>query len=310
MGVVITNMLTMMKLMMTMMMMESQDISQGVDQAKNCTQIWLPRAAYDCHEYLELMETGDHDSSEEVLACFTNIRYSLAAEECMEDRDYTQVEEDEVETLTEGILCIQESQTNLTNTIRYIFTNEIEEGFEDVHQFAEDDEVDDVTELEKVEDEMISLVYHRHCNIASDNDDDEEHCNLCFYDAAHNTDLVTPQDRVRALAYCSTTYLSPTYEECSLLLEDLSNNDDHDGRIGREIFRCFTRVVDRHNVEICSVGITPEMISAWSLLDVLACSQQVNDEWVSGRLHEEPEEYDYSDLLESTTSTEPLLDIF
>merc|ERR1712107_335068 len=187
-----------------------QDISQGVDQAKNCTQIWLPRAAYDCHEYLELMETGDHDSSEEVLACFTNIRYSLAAEECMEDRDYTQVEEEVVETLTEGILCIQESQTNLTNTIRYIFTNEIEEG---------------------VEDEMISLVYHRHCNIASDNDDDEEHCNLCFHDAAHNTDLVTPQDRVRALAYCSTTYLSPTYEECSLLLEDLSNNDDHDGRI-------------------------------------------------------------------------------
>jgi len=52
------------------------------------------------------------------------------------------------------------------------------------------------------------------------------------------------------------------------------------------------------------------MISAWSLLDVLACSQQVNDEWVSGRLHEEPEEYDYSDLLESTTTTEPLLDIF
>jgi len=262
MGVVITNMLTMMKLMMTMMMMvsqvmmsvvhpslvtscvseqlkngvddvkecincfqEIQDISQGVDQAKNCTQIWLPRAAYDCHEYLELMETGDHDSSEEVLACFTDIRYSLAAEECMEDRDYTQVDEEEdvVETLTEGILCIQESQTNLTNTIRYIFTNEIEEGFEDVHQFAEDDEVDDVTELEKVEDEMISLVYHRHCNIASDNDDDEEHCNLCFNDAAHNTDLVTPQDRVRALAYCSTTYLSPTYEECSLLLEDLSN---------------------------------------------------------------------------------------
>ena len=37
---------------------------------------------------------------------------------------------------------------------------------------------------------------------------------------------------------------------------------------------------------------------------------QVNDEWVSGRLHEEPEEYDYSDLLESTTTTEPLLDIF
>ena len=84
--------------------------------------------------------------------------------------------------------------------------------------------------------------------------------------------------------------------------------------IGREIFLCFTRTVDRHNVETCSAGVTPDMVSAWTLLDVMACGQEINDRWVVNHVEDpllDNQDYDYSDLSQQTTTdSSPMLDIF
>ena len=77
-----------------------------------------------------------------------------------------------------------------------------------------------------------------------------------------------------------------------------AGHQDHN--IGRDIFLCFTRVVDRHQVEECSrhlevaqvrtVNIVRKIFSkrrtnivkvdAWTLLDVMVCNEAANEEWV------------------------------
>ena len=165
------------------------------------------------------MDGDNYTTIEEVLACFTDVKYSLTAEKCIGDRDYANVDEveDVVETLTDGVLCIQDSISNLTNTINYIIRTEI------MGEEPEQSHVNHDDRQESFAEQMMSLVSQRHCHIATNSSEEETSCNQCFEEAAHNPDIANPQDHVRALAYCSTTYLSPIYEECSLLLEDLAN---------------------------------------------------------------------------------------
>merc|ERR1712198_151308 len=65
--------------------------------------------------------------------------------------------------------------------------------------------------------------------------------------------LPTPQEYVTSLHSCTTKFLSPLYDSCSNLLDELAHNETHDGVIGRELFLCFTRVVDRHQVGTCAL---------------------------------------------------------
>merc|ERR1711944_359869 len=57
-------------------------------------------------------------------------------------------------------------------------------------------------------------------------------------------------------------------------------NETHDGVIGRELFLCFTRVVDRHQVATCAQDVSIESLDAWTLLDVMVCNDDINDSWV------------------------------
>ena len=92
----------------------SQD---GLDKAKNCTDTWLPRASEECQLELNSTIPQDVESSGDVLACLTDVRFLIAAEECLDEVSDV---EDVIEKLTDGILCLQENKNNLTNIIQYV----------------------------------------------------------------------------------------------------------------------------------------------------------------------------------------------
>jgi len=256
---------------------------EGLDKAKNCTDTWLPRAADECQLELNSTIPQDVESSADVLACLTDVRFLMAAEECLEDGSDG---EDVIEKLTDGILCLQENKNNLTNIIQFIFQDEIKEEFEQIHKFVEENPEASANEVEgSFEEQMLALVSQRHCNIASKTAEAEAACNQCFDEAAHPAGRPSPQDHVRTLAQCSSKHLSPVYDSCSGLLTELANNDDHGGMIGRELFRCFSRVVDKEEVITCSTDLSDELtdvddIDPWTLLDVMVCAEEINNQWV------------------------------
>jgi len=251
---------------------------EGLDKAKVCTDTWLPRAQVECQEELDAMAPGDIESSEIVLACFTDVRFLIGAEECLEEQRV----DDVIETLTDGVLCLQERQTNLTNIIQYIFREEIKDEFENVQKLIKENREEKIVEesQEKLDEQGFSLVYQRHCNISSNSLEEETSCNQCFQKASHPSKLPSPQEYVTSLHSCTTKFLSPLYDSCSNLLDELAHNETHDGVIGRELFLCFTRVVDRHQVGTCALDVSAEDLDAWTLLDVMVCNDDINDSWV------------------------------
>ena len=63
----------------------------------------------------------------------------------------------------------------------------------------------------------------------------------------------------------------------------MKGNGTDDRNIGREIFLCFTRVVDMAQIQSCvtEMEITEETeVTAGSLLDVMVCNERINDKWV------------------------------
>ena len=92
----------------------------------------------------------------------------MAAEACLERSYYLDYEEDPVTTLTEGVVCLQESQRNLTNILEFIFRGP-ELHTEEFLAASEQQYVEAEVEEEEVEmaDQMSSLVHQRHCNIAA-----------------------------------------------------------------------------------------------------------------------------------------------
>ena len=63
----------------------------------------------------------------------------------------------------------------------------------------------------------------------------------------------------------------------------MKGNGTDDRNIGREIFLCFTRVVDVAQIQSCvtEMEMTEETeVTAGSLLDVMVCNERINDKWV------------------------------
>ena len=55
--------------------------------------------------------------------------------------------------------------------------------------------------------------------------------------------------------------------------------------IGRELFRCFSRVVDKEEVITCSSDLGDDLtdvddVDPWTLLDVMVCAEEINNQWV------------------------------
>ena len=56
--------------------------------------------------------------------------------------------------------------------------------------------------------------------------------------------------------------------------------DTEDRNIGREIFLCFTRVVDMAQIQVCVQEMEITEVTAGTLLDVMVCNERINDKWV------------------------------
>ena len=56
--------------------------------------------------------------------------------------------------------------------------------------------------------------------------------------------------------------------------------DTKDRNIGREIFLCFTRVVDLAQIQACVQEIEVTEVTVETLLDVMVCNERINDKWV------------------------------
>ena len=59
-----------------------------------------------------------------------------------------------------------------------------------------------------------------------------------------------------------------------------NGTDTGDRNIGREIFLCFTRVVDMAQIQVCVQEMEITEVTAGTLLDVMVCNERINDKWV------------------------------
>ena len=59
-----------------------------------------------------------------------------------------------------------------------------------------------------------------------------------------------------------------------------NGTDTKDRNIGREIFLCFTRVVDMAQIQTCVQEMEIAEVTAGTLLDVMVCNERINDKWV------------------------------
>jgi len=252
---------------------------EGLVKAQACTDAWLPREAADCSAELSALKPDDMEASEKVIACFANVRYIMSAEDCLQRNGENG---DVIETLTDGVLCLQSSHNNLTAVIHKIFENQIKEEFQRVQEYIKDNNIPPPPPPKKdpLEEQLASLVFKRHCIIASQSADEEQDCNKCFSSHLNGNinQLVSPEDHFKSLAACSTTHLSPRYDTCTGLLNDLIQNPKANRHLGHDIFLCFTRVVTQYQVEECSEGI--EEVNAEMLLEVMECGTHSVNTWV------------------------------
>ena len=135
-----------------------------------------------------------------------------------------------VEELITGVLCLQESETNVTNILDILHHEKAMEQatlFDQGPILTEEvmpgngDLVDD-----DLADQMGSLVHQRHCNIASASAEDPEQaeaaCGECFEAATHPGERPSPKEYVASLASCGARHLAPLYDPCTLLLNQLA----------------------------------------------------------------------------------------
>lgn len=135
-----------------------------------------------------------------------------------------------VEELITGVLCLQESETNVTNILDILHHEKAMAQatlFEQAPILTEEvmpgnsDPVDD-----DLADQMGSLVHQRHCNLASASAADPElaeaACGECFEVATHPGERPSPMEYVTSLASCGARHLAPLYDPCTLLLSQLA----------------------------------------------------------------------------------------
>ena len=234
----------------------------------------------------------------------------MDAEQCLERIRAAEEDADVVQDLTSGVLCLQEREANTTNIMEILYHEEAIRQAETLELETPKEEVVNEMVDEDLADQMGSLVYQRHCNIAAAKAEapelTEAACNECFEAATHPGSVPSPQEYVASLASCGARHLTPVYEACTQLLTQLAEvmmmhttstalcnmmfkgNGTEDRNIGREIFLCFTKVVDMAQIQDCvkEREITGEtVVTAGTLLDVMVCNERINDKWVMDHIN-------------------------
>jgi len=245
---------------------------EGVTAMKECAGVWLRRDSEECAWELDNLVTGDRQRMEDVISCFTDVRLVINAEQCLE-RIGAEEEETELDNMVTG--DSQESETNVTNILDIL---NHEKGMAQVTSLEQGPSLNEEAMVgndqlvdEDLADQMGSLVYQRHCNIASASAEDPEQaeatCVECFEAVTHPDQVPSPQEYVASLASCGAKHLAPEYDSCTLLLNELAEGNGTDDR---NIASCVTEMEMTEETEV----------TAGSLLDVMVCNERINDKWV------------------------------
>ena len=259
----------------------------GLEKAQVCTDTWLPREAADCQAELSALSPDNMKASERVIACFDHVRHIMSAEECL---DRAGNSGDLVQTLTDGVLCLQNRQHNLTAIINKIFEKEIKEEFQRVREYIKENNISPPPPPKKdpLADQLTALVFKRHCIVASSSGEEEAACNSCFeaHLPGNLNSLPSPEEHFRSLANCAATHLAPQYDTCTELLQEVIKDPRANGHLGHQVFLCFTRVVTQHQVEECAQEI--QEVSSEALLEVMGCGTHSVNTWVRDNVSPPP----------------------
>ena len=163
---------------------------------------------------------------EDVISCFTDVRVVINAEQCLERIREEEEASDVLQDRITGVLCLQESETNVTNLLDILNHEKALAQVTSLEQGPSEAGNNEQLVDEDLADQMGSLVYQRHCNIASasagDPDLAEAACVECFEAVTHPGQLPSPQEYVASLASCGAKHLGPKYDSCTLLLSELA----------------------------------------------------------------------------------------
>lgn len=266
---------------------------EGLPKAKACTEDFLPRVNTECADSLAVLEPENEELGASALRCFADVTQIMAAEECLARG----VSQNMVEVLTDGVICLKEMHKNMTSQIHRLFEKEIKKDFEKFKKLMEKKKPR-VMKKDPMREQMMSLISKRHCEIASNTAEEEESCMECFESTKPaESELPSKSDYVKSLAGCSAEHLSPLYDECTDMMEEMAKDPENNSKtMGKGIFFCYMRVVTRNLVEQCSGGMTettPE-----NLLSVMECGSYTIFEWIQKNVRfprvENFEQEDYS----------------
>ena len=259
----------------------------GLEKAQVCTDTWLPREAADCQAELSALSPDNMEASERVIACFDHVRHIMSAEECL---DRAGGSGDLIQTLTNGVLCLQTRQHNLTAIIDKIFEKEIKEEFKRVREFIKENNISPPPPPKKdpLADQLTALVFKRHCITASSTEEEEAACNSCFeaHLPGNLNSLPSPEEHFRSLANCAATHLTPLYDTCTELLQQVIKDPRANRHLGHQVFLCFTRVVTQHQVEECAEQV--QEATSEALLEVMGCGTHRVNTWVRDNVSPPP----------------------
>jgi len=251
---------------------------EGLPKAKACTEDFLPRVSTECAEPIGALEPENEEMGSNALRCFADVTQVMAAEKCLAQS----ASDDMVDTLTDGVICLKDMHKNVTFQIHKLFEKEIKKDFEKFKKLMEKKKPKK-TKMPKedpMREQMMSLISKRHCEIASNTEEEEESCMECFESTQPTeSDQPSKSEYVKSLATCSAEHLSPQYDECTTMMEEMAVDPEKNSKtMGKGIFLCYMRVVTKNLVEQCSNGMTettPE-----NLLNVMQCGSYTVFEWM------------------------------
>lgn len=241
---------------------------EGLPKAKKCTETYLPRANKECAGPLAALEPENEVLAENSVQCFVGVAQLIAAEECLAKK----ASENLVETFTDGVFCLKEMHQNMTHDIYKLFENQIKRDFEKFKKSIEKTKKPKIPEEDPMRKQMMSLTSKRHCEIASNTLEEEESCMECF-----ESTLSSSSGALKSLAACSAEHLSPHYDTCTAIMEEMTEDPENSREMGKEIYLCYMRVVTRTLVQQCSSSM--EDTTPGNLLTVMQCGDYKVFEW-------------------------------
>ena len=247
---------------------------EGLTRARSCTEEFLPRANKECEDPLADLEPENEGLAEKAVQCFVGVTQLMAAEECLA----RETSDDLVETFTDGVSCLKESHQNTTFKIHKLFEKQIKQDFEKFKKSI-DSKKAEIPKEDPLLEQLMSLTSKRNCEIASNTTEEVKACMECF-ESSQPTESYQPskQEFLQSLATCSSEHLSPHFDECTAMMENLAKDPEKNSlEMGKQIFTCNSRVVTRNLVEQCSrdmTEVTPE-----NLLAVTECGHYTEFKW-------------------------------